>query len=581
MDRKGFDRIEQLFEYFLVDPGMEPVVQTSRIQLAIASVQLFVQRCLLNLEPGVHPRAIVNARHWSWMKRYRVWEANRKLFLYPENWLEPEFRDDKSNLFAELEGTLLQGDVSNELAENAFFTYLKGLEKLARLDVVSCYVEEKSDPIDNVLHLIGRTHSLPHEYFYRTYAHQVWMPWEPIEAEIESDHVAAVVWRDRLHVFWVTFMEQAQNAPPGGKSIKSFADESAAYAPGKQVEVQLHWTERFQGAWSTREAGAEGRTLSLSAGAQFYPEDALIHVSKEYAEGEERALLIHLGGQLDQSFRLVSKNSRPTPQAGIPNPTNPYGLKAVEETRYVGFAQLGVNFTQKLTIEGGTTKTESDHEKILDLPGDFRLLRPSKPLELPNAEVDAAHVASLVSPFFLSDSRYTFYVEPKLLQQTFAVTEKWGYEVEPYQPGIVGEIEIGELPVIPEIPEILIEVEPEPPWEIPDPRIKFEVQPGQDWLTGYGTLLDFGGTLVGPEGGLDDAELTSPVGDGVSVAISSDHAGGDIVELAVVVGDAGVDTPVAESMLKTALAGGGADSAFGGVFGGGHFQPGMDGGGFG
>jgi hypothetical protein len=70
---------------------MEPVVQTSRIRLAISSVQLFIQRCLLNLEKQVHP-SVINARQWEWMKRYRVWEANRKIFLYPENWLEPEFR---------------------------------------------------------------------------------------------------------------------------------------------------------------------------------------------------------------------------------------------------------------------------------------------------------------------------------------------------------------------------------------------------------------------------------------------------------------------------------------------------------
>ena len=29
---------------------------------------------------------------WDWQKRYRVWEANRKIFLYPENWIEPELR---------------------------------------------------------------------------------------------------------------------------------------------------------------------------------------------------------------------------------------------------------------------------------------------------------------------------------------------------------------------------------------------------------------------------------------------------------------------------------------------------------
>ena len=29
---------------------------------------------------------------WSWRRRYRVWEASRKAFLYPENWVAPERR---------------------------------------------------------------------------------------------------------------------------------------------------------------------------------------------------------------------------------------------------------------------------------------------------------------------------------------------------------------------------------------------------------------------------------------------------------------------------------------------------------
>jgi hypothetical protein len=26
---------------------------------------------------------------WEAMKEYRVWEANRKVYVYPENWLKP------------------------------------------------------------------------------------------------------------------------------------------------------------------------------------------------------------------------------------------------------------------------------------------------------------------------------------------------------------------------------------------------------------------------------------------------------------------------------------------------------------
>ena len=92
----GIKDSNDLYDYFLIDVNMEPCTMTSRIKQAISSVQLFIQRTLLNLEDKstLSPES---ARRWSsWMKSYRLWEANRKVFLYPENWIEPELRDDKT-----------------------------------------------------------------------------------------------------------------------------------------------------------------------------------------------------------------------------------------------------------------------------------------------------------------------------------------------------------------------------------------------------------------------------------------------------------------------------------------------------
>ena len=33
---------------------------------------------------------------WEWTKRFRVWEASRKQFETPENWLEPEAAEDEA-----------------------------------------------------------------------------------------------------------------------------------------------------------------------------------------------------------------------------------------------------------------------------------------------------------------------------------------------------------------------------------------------------------------------------------------------------------------------------------------------------
>ncbi len=167
----------KLYEYFLIDVEMDACMKTSRIRQALSTVQLFVQRCLMNLEPNVDP-ASIRADQWVWMKRYRVWEANRKVFLYPENWLEPELRDEKSYLFKELEGELLQGEVTDESAELAFLNYLKKLDDIAKLDVVGMYLEENEEhnQYDDILHVIGRTNGNSRQYFYRRYEYGYWTP---------------------------------------------------------------------------------------------------------------------------------------------------------------------------------------------------------------------------------------------------------------------------------------------------------------------------------------------------------------------------------------------------------------------
>ena len=71
-------------------------------------------------------------------------------------------------------------------------------------------LEDNPDPAQRTLHVIGRTYGEPHKYFYRRFAHQMWTEWEPVSAEIEGDHLAPVIWRQRLYLFWVTFLDQPE-----------------------------------------------------------------------------------------------------------------------------------------------------------------------------------------------------------------------------------------------------------------------------------------------------------------------------------------------------------------------------------
>ena len=79
---RGLRDADDLYGHALIDTEMGPCMPTSRIVQAISSVQLFVQRSFMGLESDAPPDA-VNRDHWEWMKNYRVWEANRKVLLYP------------------------------------------------------------------------------------------------------------------------------------------------------------------------------------------------------------------------------------------------------------------------------------------------------------------------------------------------------------------------------------------------------------------------------------------------------------------------------------------------------------------
>jgi hypothetical protein len=98
----------------------------------------------MNLEPDVlaDTEADDEWLEWeSWLKSQVVSSANRQVFMYPENFLDPSLRDDKPPFFTDLENDLQQNNITNEVAEDAFGKYLEKLHVVSRLKVLSYYHE--------------------------------------------------------------------------------------------------------------------------------------------------------------------------------------------------------------------------------------------------------------------------------------------------------------------------------------------------------------------------------------------------------------------------------------------------------
>jgi hypothetical protein len=245
-----------LYAALLIDTQMEPDTLISRIKLALNVIQLFVDRVFLGLEDQSSLIELNQAKEqWVWMGRYRVWEANRKVFLYPENWIEPELRDDKTELFSELEDELLEGEATHDHGMQVLTSYLDKMGEVSNLEVVGAFSQTvNSGGTSFVLHVVGRTRSQSRGFFYRTFVGKQfhdgnWTPWRKISLDINADSVAPIVYQGRLHLIWPNLQTKQKPRPypdkTKGETSGTVTGENLA-APNRTdfvTEVRLMWSD--------------------------------------------------------------------------------------------------------------------------------------------------------------------------------------------------------------------------------------------------------------------------------------------------------------------------------------------------
>jgi receptor-binding and translocation channel-forming TcA subunit of Tc toxin/ABC toxin-like protein/neuraminidase-like protein/putative peptidoglycan binding protein len=400
--------VNGLYNYYLIDVEMSPCQLTSRIKQAISSVQLFVQRCLMNLESDVWANAEVDNkwREWKWMKNYRVWEANRKIFLYPENWIEPELRDDKSPFFKELENELLQNDLTLETAETAFVHYLEKLDAVANLEIVGMYhqVEEPEQghaPVD-VLHVFGRTRGTPHIYYYRRRVDSAsWTAWEKVDPDIAGDHLIPVVWNRRLYLFWPIFTEENVETD----ASVTVREGEPIPAPAKQWKIQLAWSERKQGKWVAKKISTNFGSIPQRIFDVDERKSGMLF--RSHLDNESNLLTITL---IRRFFVTVAANSP------LRFEFEDCGADPIiqQDPRFIDvFAPFGTGVMSMSYVEEGDRKlmlpVPAETEALAATPGTFRLLPPHE-----GSRLDA-------HPFFYSDNTRTFFITPERVPGVFTL----------------------------------------------------------------------------------------------------------------------------------------------------------------
>ncbi len=247
-----------LSEYLLTDVEVSGKFYTSKVKEAIGAYQTYFHRLIMNMEPGASLKSVFVEKYWDWFKNYRVWEANRRVFLTPENYLEPDLRKNASEIFKNFQNTLQQGEVNDVNINNAFSQYLVNFTTIANLKIITGYYYEV-DPEDGnevsfYLFLLGYS-STSGEYYYRKlilsfagghYSPLVWEPWKKLDLKISTKLVKLIYAFNRLFVFWVEYQvneKVADNKNPDGDNLYytnnikySYYQTSGTWSPAQNVE---------------------------------------------------------------------------------------------------------------------------------------------------------------------------------------------------------------------------------------------------------------------------------------------------------------------------------------------------------
>lgn len=240
----GIKTSDDLYDFLLIDVDMSSVVQISQLKAGLNSLQLYVQSTQMNLEAETLNE--IPRLWWSWMQNYRVWQANREVFLYPENYVNPALRRFKTPQFKQLETSLQQGSVTSEMADSALTSYLEGLTTVANLKIIASYRAMVKMPgtnpgeveeIDTVF-IFGRTRTEPATFYYRTLRITdktnldvgIWSPWQQINLTINAEEITPVYAFEKLYIFWVEQTQKTVNTNPKGQTSVEITTATIYYS---------------------------------------------------------------------------------------------------------------------------------------------------------------------------------------------------------------------------------------------------------------------------------------------------------------------------------------------------------------
>lgn len=273
---------QDLYEYWLLDVLVSQDVPTTPVACAIASLQQYINRILMNMEPGYERASITPEHLQTWrneMHQYAIWAAHQKLLYFPASYLDPVLRNNKSDNFQQLENDLNQNRIQADAVQSAVMAYLTRFEEMANLNILNGYIDGE-DFANSTYYFIAKSRT-ENTYFWRSldmgqrpldgppprppaiaakldqpdpYA---WSDWEKADVPIQEgavEHSIRPVWfNNRLFVVWAECIHQDPSASSAPSS------DAAEQPSTRHPLLRLSFCFKKQdGKWSTPRIAQQG-----------------------------------------------------------------------------------------------------------------------------------------------------------------------------------------------------------------------------------------------------------------------------------------------------------------------------------
>ena len=147
-------------------------------------MQIFVEDAGSIERPDVvvNPSTDPGWNDWEWMKRFRIWQDARQVFLYPENLLATVPRPNRTEIYQKLEQEVRQAQSTDDYLQTVVLNYIDWLDQISNLLVTGYYEDEDT----GATYVVARSNSDPPRFYWRSLIDSAWSGWEQIPLNIKA-----------------------------------------------------------------------------------------------------------------------------------------------------------------------------------------------------------------------------------------------------------------------------------------------------------------------------------------------------------------------------------------------------------